>query len=475
MTKINSTCIIASTPRTGSLLLCYGMEDTKIAGRPAEFFSPILYEHWVSDWKLPPDFSIQDYFRASLAYGTTSNGVHSVKIHYRHLRPMAREFNVPNKEDVLSLLYPQAKFVNIIRRDIRAQAISLFKANATQEWHITSRFPKSRSIQPEFNKEAILDLEEELQKEQESWDCYFSSRNIKPLIVEYEVLARNYREEIARVLDYLELDNRIAKVLPPTRLVKQSDGTSVNWRNRIDQSLGATSLYPSKKSQKDIIIIDDFYEDPNAVRNYALQQDYYTPYESTKDIVSGLKKSTWWGMKFKEYTDCPFKSSPLLIETFESLTGEKIDMEHWCASYPVDEEWKPVKREQGEKELRSCLWNCCFHVKPDVGQRLGNGVHSHTDADSWNASGENGWAGIIYLNPSPPVDGGLYLWRNRDPDHQFDWMTPAGNWQLVDKLGNVFNRLILCRGKFPHSGANGWGDSTENGRMFQTFFFRTLR
>jgi len=147
-------------------------------------------------------------------------------------------------------------------------------------------------------------------------------------------------------------------------------------------------------------------------------------------------------------------------------------MEHWRAPYPVDSSSKPVREDSGD--IHSALWNCCFHVKPDNGQLLGQGVHSHTEADGWNASGDDGWAGIIYLSPDPPPEGGLYLWRNNDPMRQSDWMTKADDWQLVDSFENIFNRLLLCRGDVPHSGAAGWGDSLENGRMFQTFFFRTL-
>ena len=53
-------------------------------------------------------------------------------------------------------------------------------------------------------------------------------------------------------------------------------------------------------------------------------------------------------------------------------------------------------------------------------------------------------------------------------------MTAREEWELVDDLGNVPNRLILARGNLPHSGARGWGDSLETGRLYQTFFFRTL-
>jgi hypothetical protein len=124
--------------------------------------------------------------------------------------------------------------------------------------------------------------------------------------------------------------------------------------------------------------------------------------------------------------------------------------------------------------LRTCLWNCCFHVKPDNRQKLGDGVHNHV-TDTWNSVGPDGWAGILYLSPSAPVEGGLHLWRNIDSSRQFDWMTPSHNWELVDTFGNLFNRLTLVRGDIPHSGSRGWGDHIEEGRMYQTFFFRTTQ
>lgn len=225
------------------------------------------------------------------------------------------------------------------------------------------------------------------------------------------------------------------------------------------------------KSRRSIIVIDNFYHDPYAIRNYALKQSYYTPYQDEEAVYAGRVRATWWASRFRRYEDCPFKSSKRFINALENAVGEPIDMNDWCAPYPVNLASKPEL--SSTESPHSSLWNCCFHVKPDNNQRLGDGIHSHTDADSWNAAGTDGWAGIIYLSPRPPLEGGLHLWRNINPLRQYDWMTPAHNWELVDSFANLFNRLILVRGDVPHSGACGWGDSLETGRMFQTFFFRT--
>jgi hypothetical protein len=224
------------------------------------------------------------------------------------------------------------------------------------------------------------------------------------------------------------------------------------------------------KSRRSIVVLEGFYRDPHAVREYALETAYYTPYEDPAAVDAGRARATWWASRFRRPADCPFKSSRPLLQALEDAVGAPIDMEHWNAPHPVDRDSKPVVTP--DARLRSCLWNCCFHVKPDNGQQLGHGVHNHV-TDSWNSVGEEGWAGIIYLNPVAPATGGLHLWRNVEPDRQFDWMTPAENWELVDSFGNIFNRLVLVRGDIPHSGARGWGDRLEEGRMYQTFFFRT--
>ncbi|HXT70752.1 MAG TPA: hypothetical protein VN700_13400 [Vicinamibacterales bacterium] len=225
------------------------------------------------------------------------------------------------------------------------------------------------------------------------------------------------------------------------------------------------------RSRRSIIVIEDFYADADAVRNYALRQRFYTPYEDEDAVRAGRVRATWWASAFRPFEDCPFKSSTSLVAALEAATGEAIDAAHWRARFPVDASSKP--RPSPADGLTSCLWNCCFHVKPDNKQQLGDGVHNHV-TDGWNSVGPDGWAGIVYLDPTAPIEGGLHLWRNLDKRKTFDWMTDAENWELVDAFGNLFNRLLLVRGDVPHSGAGGWGDRLENGRMYQTFFFRTI-
>lgn len=219
-------------------------------------------------------------------------------------------------------------------------------------------------------------------------------------------------------------------------------------------------------NRRSIVVVENFYSDPDAVRAYALRQKYYSPYE-TDDMKRTGFRPRWWTSWYKGHNECPFKSSADVMGVLEDMVGEKIDREYWNASFPVDDESKPAARLQ-----TASLWNGAFHYKMKDHQPLGYGIHNHV-TDIWNSVGLNGWAGLIYMSPDAPIDGGLNLWRNVNPENEFDWMSPPENWNHLDKFANCYNRMILVRGDIPHSGAVGWGHDIRTSRLFQTFFFRT--
>jgi hypothetical protein len=223
--------------------------------------------------------------------------------------------------------------------------------------------------------------------------------------------------------------------------------------------------------QRDIIVVDSFYADSDAVVRYALSLDYVQPYRGS-DFEKKTGVPPWRSSVWQPAATCPFKSSQALIAKLELVTGEPIDRSHWARDFPVDNQGYPAP---GFREIpRSCWWNCTFHVKHYSLQQIGQGIHNHTDSDIWNSVGPDGWVGIVYLNRDAPRDTGLRTWHNRDPAHEYDWMTAAENWHLVDSFANEHNRLILHRGRLPHSGSAGWGNTLENGRLYQTFFFRPI-
>lgn len=136
-----------------------------------------------------------------------------------------------------------------------------------------------------------------------------------------------------------------------------------------------------------------------------------------------------------------------------------------------------------------------FHIpKPDNSDAAGiyNGAFQYTTQRdrSWiHLDGYNNWAGVLYLTPDAPLssgtgffrykDGGLYTKhemelanKKRDTDH---WGQDMTKWELVDRVGNVYNRLILFNSHRFHMSMDYFGDSKDTGRLFQVFFFSTER
>lgn len=87
----------------------------------------------------------------------------------------------------------------------------------------------------------------------------------------------------------------------------------------------------------------------------------------------------------------------------------------------------------------------------------------YKDADTWVHKDESEWAGVLYLTPTAPLEAGTGIYTNT-----------GSEWQLNSAIGNVYNRLALYRGTLYHrSILPAFGDSIENGRLTQTFFFNT--
>ena len=120
-----------------------------------------------------------------------------------------------------------------------------------------------------------------------------------------------------------------------------------------------------------------------------------------------------------------------------------------------------------------------------------NGAYQYTTSRdrTWiHNDGWNNWAGVLYLTPNAPVSAGTGIFRFKDGTRTVDEAEARGNkkildensqdytkWELVDKIGNVFNRLVLFNSKQYHASLDYFGTNKENGRLFQVFFFSTER
>ncbi len=92
------------------------------------------------------------------------------------------------------------------------------------------------------------------------------------------------------------------------------------------------------------------------------------------------------------------------------------------------------------------------------------------------------YAGIIFLTPDAPPQTGTSFYRSKntkkmklqelDSDIVFkNGYLDSTEFEVVDVVGNVYNRLVLFDSKMFHAASTYFGTNLENGRLFQLFFF----
>lgn len=108
---------------------------------------------------------------------------------------------------------------------------------------------------------------------------------------------------------------------------------------------------------------------------------------------------------------------------------------------------------------------------------------------SWIHRDETDWAGVLYLTPDAPLNAGTTFYRHEatkiddreqylSASYEIQKQVDADSgifkrWDIIDEVGNVFNRLILFRGTRNHKSGPYFGSNKLDGRLIQLFFFNT--
>lgn len=175
-----------------------------------------------------------------------------------------------------------------------------------------------------------------------------------------------------------------------------------------------------------LLVIDNFYAYPDHVRNFALGQEF-----SVRGNFPGLRTKSFFTEDVKS-----------AIEHYMQFAG-KITNTYTHSGYT------------GAFQIATAMDRTWIHSDP-----------------------HNMWAGVCYLTPDAPCSGGTGLFQHKqtgnyrkvDSDYEsYDYT----KWELFDRIGNRYNRMIIYRGDLFHASLDYFGDGLNNGRLFQTFFFDT--
>jgi LPS sulfotransferase NodH len=254
--------IIACTPRSGSHLLADGLTSTGIAGYPVErfprFATGTTFTAAQRDalvFEPPPESSYDpaqdaEYIARILEEGSSANGVFGVSIHWFQVNDAVRRLrsylntSEGGAHDVLSRSFPGLSYIWLRRRDKVAQAVSWYKAIQTGRY-VKTREARgaSQRAAPEiaFDYSAIQTYWTALRSSEKSWERFFATHGVEPLVMDYESLCVDYEISVRHALAFLGLSGAGISV-KTSRHEKAADAQSFEWTDRF-KALQAASRF----------------------------------------------------------------------------------------------------------------------------------------------------------------------------------------------------------------------------------------
>ena len=197
---------VASSPRTGSTLLCEFLTASGNAGRPLEYFN----DQYISDYKERWHFTdLRDYMVLLQRYRTSQNGYFGIKCH-------ADQYLKCHN------LFPKnALFINIYRKDILKQTVSYFKA------YISGQYSFDAEIRKNINKDTyrfddMMHVLEVLININNKWEQVFLS-NKNRIKIAYEDLCSDRVSVIKRIEEFLQIDMKNTYAMTPYLKIQYDD------------------------------------------------------------------------------------------------------------------------------------------------------------------------------------------------------------------------------------------------------------
>lgn len=253
----------------------------------------------------------------------------------------------------------------------------------------------------------------------------------------------NARPDVRQVYPHLQSDNLGVTVrLHKTHLQSQiglilKNGEMVPNIGTFERWAAFYSGFRGEK--KGIVIVDNFYADPDFVRNFAMKNltfsgsDYHRGKRSEERfILNGTK------------------------EKLESILGRQII------------NWNDPSYANGKFQYCTAMDPIVYHVDTQT------------------------YAAMVYLTPDAPLNTGTATYRSKitgatrfdsyEGNEEIYAKTFKGvsnqmnfydntTYELVDSMANVYNRLVMFDAKAIHAATGYFGDAIDNARFFQLFFF----
>ena len=193
------------------------------------------------------------------------------------------------------------------------------------------------------------------------------------------------------------------------------------------------------------LTIDNFYTNPDEVREFALKQEFKVrgnyPGQRTKSFLTDSLKKKMRDILYPFAGEITYWGSD---DTENNYTGS--------FQYTVSEDRSWIHADS------TTDWAAVCYLTPDAPLSAGTGIFRHK---------ATGWSHYDYKRENEPG----YV-ESAPPGNE---MRDYTKWEMVDRIGNVYNRLIMYRADNYHVSLDYFGQNMHDGRLFQVFLFNTER
>lgn len=226
-----SRFIIAITPRSGSSYLCDRMRKTQRLGRPEEVLGRLSINNRL---KNIPGRTADEYLRHAVRVKRTANDVAGLKASWFQF------------ENFIAAMDDRAylagfKYIYLTRRDLVAQAVSLYKATASSVFHSDKQHDDAalnRLNALQYDYDAIQYWYAHIVAQEQGWQRFFYRHRIFPLCISYEDIEYDVLAVLKRIATYVAVQPQNI-VLPdePSVFKKIGDSRNGEWAWRFAQDL----------------------------------------------------------------------------------------------------------------------------------------------------------------------------------------------------------------------------------------------
>jgi len=223
---------------------------------------------------------------------------------------------------------------------------------------------------------------------------------------------------------------------------------------------------------KNIIVCDNFYEDPDSIRIIAIESFKMT-------IDEKLSYNNWHFIKFKGYYD----DMPGLSKQNKTIIGKAFETFSFYSKVYQDKLEELLKSKiqytcenNGIFILNNCLTN-------PISVNITNNIVDNPHIEEW--------IGIVFLTPNAPFEGGITIKQNKKLktnslksikqleeslqiiilDNLKKECKDTACWETDCIIANLYNRLVLFKKDYFYSSSMNFGIKLEDSRLVHFFSF----